>query len=453
MSSEPIEIFYFKQISEGLSSLNQIHDNIKSKFWYKVDEEYFKNLKKIDEKMTLSDKHQYPPQIDPKLVEKVKAKLNRIAELELTRREIKLLCWSPEVSCEQSFFSYIKLYCMKKQIEIPSQWLIGLISSYHSNYGKIQSQMSFENIILSWLNSYKGKNRVLEIYKQHSPELIGDTAAHKLGERIQKENLKPKTICEELKIAENSNYLRKTLCEAIQCEIEAQFSDRGIDFILNLLNNQYLTKKNVKEMTAKLILHNKIAHNLEFQHQLINFILGSERLGDPRRPQNCPNWIGIEEGKNKFIQWLSKEDIEWFFNVILERNDPHGRKQFWLQYIKEIEASRVVLSMEDSSKLSLPGVKVVKGRDYANFQSSSQNQTSAFILVFPQVVAVEFSRTSNACYLYRSSKFKELVPDLWKESFSSPEALKSKYYVSEKISHQSNWQDKMKTKLAEFGVR
>jgi len=67
---------------------------------------------------------------------------------------------------------------------------------------------------------------------------------------------------------------------------------------------------------------------------LRNFIVDDQRLLDPRLPANGPNWAGISDSaRDIVIQWLSAEDIQLFFDHVLpHRDDPHGRKPFWLKY-------------------------------------------------------------------------------------------------------------------------
>ena len=85
---------------------------------------------------------------------------------------------------------------------------------------------------------------------------------------------------------------------------------------------------------------------------LKDFIVDDSRLLDPRLPANSPNWVGISDSaRDTVIQWLSAEDIQLFFDhVLTTRNDPHGRKPFWLRYKGKVKRSRPLLSAFDESR-------------------------------------------------------------------------------------------------------
>jgi hypothetical protein len=174
------------------------------------------------------------------------------------------------------------------------------------------------------------------------------------------------------------------------------------------------------------------------------------RLGDPRIAANH-NWADIPEARKRVIAWLSQFDIVFFFDHVLnKRNDRHRRKEFWLQYKDRLRASRVILSEEDLRRLQqglgpkIPKTALMRG----------PVASSAFILTFDRVVAVEFSQVGNALYLYASQDAKTVIPDIWANSFSVGQ-LKDRQRAAARISHwpQGVWQEAASGELARYGVR
>ncbi len=100
----------------------------------------------------------------------------------------------------------------------------------------------------------------------------------------------------------------------------------------------------------------------DFKHSLGSWILSSHadqieevreglkqlalnKFGDPRLPVNARRWFGVQsEARAKLLEWLSRADIAFFFEHVLPKGrDPHGRKDFWLKYLKQVKQSRPLL--------------------------------------------------------------------------------------------------------------
>ena len=100
------------------------------------------------------------------------------------------------------------------------------------------------------------------------------------------------------------------------------------------------------------ILHPVTTKNPGLQERLIKVVLSDTRLGDPRLPRNTKNWLRIQEARQRFLQWLSRADINFFFEHVLPRGkDPHGRKAFWLRYVPRVLMSRPLLNRDDEARL------------------------------------------------------------------------------------------------------
>jgi len=197
--------------------------------------------------------------------------------------------------------------------------------------------------------------------------------------------------------------------------------------------------------------------NADLIDAIISLVRSDPRFGDPRLPHNGNNWIGMDEASRRMQEWLSAADITFFFETVLPKGtDPHGRKAFWLRYVGcRGLRSRPLLS--NSDKFRLRDVLWKKGAKASDFGRLLDEDTSAFILDFGPIMAIEFSAVGNACYLYEKQAAAEIVPDIWTSlPFSKTELKrKSKIATSQPITHdrQNRWKNEMERILARYGVR
>ena len=188
---------------------------------------------------------------------------------------------------------------------------------------------------------------------------------------------------------------------ALGCTRHALSDDRQQDFfVANVLASPYWPPSNFKAAVQELLMAYRSEGSSVGRDRLKKFILSDGRLLDPRLPRNSTNWNGISDiAKAVFIQWLSKDDIELFFNHVLHgtREDPHGRKPFWLSYIKQVARSRPLLDSQAESRW-LAGANTRNRGNYGRMEATAA--TSAFLLDFGRVTVVEFGQVGNAAFVY-----------------------------------------------------
>jgi len=165
----------------------------------------------------------------------------------------------------------------------------------------------------------------------------------------------------------------------------------------------------------------------------------------------------MDEASRRLQEWLSAADITFFFETVLPKGkDPHGRKAFWLRYVGcRGLRSRPLLS--NSDKWRLRDVLWKKGAQASDFGRLLDEDTSAFILDFGPILAIEFSAVGNACYVYEKRVAAEIVPDIWTSLPFSKTDLKRKTKIatSQPIIHdrQNRWKHEMERFLARYGIR
>jgi hypothetical protein len=188
-----------------------------------------------------------------------------------------------------------------------------------------------------------------------------------------------------------------------------------------------------------------------------DWLLADQRFGDPRLPANQPKWAVMSAtSRERMIRWLAKGDLLFFFDFVMPRDrNPHGRKEFWLEYIDLVEDSAVALSPLDIQRLRL---SVTEKLRYALAESPS-GEVSAFIMRFrghTKFVVAEFSQTGNAAYIHDAELFDTLVGGMRARRYqvaTTDRGLKSQRAMITKYSHIDRWQSRVHAELRELGLR
>jgi len=84
--------------------------------------------------------------------------------------------------------------------------------------------------------------------------------------------------------------------------------------------------------------------------------------------------------------------------------------------------------------------------------SVSGQTSSAFILLFPNVIVVEFADMGRA-YCYTGERRKRLELDMWRSEPFGSHDLKSMELAEKSLPHMNGWEYHMETALAQLGIR
>lgn len=190
---------------------------------------------------------------------------------------------------------------------------------------------------------------------------------------------------------------------------------------------------------------------------LRDWLLADQRFGDPRLPANQPKWAVVSAvARERMIRWLAKGDLLFFFDFVMPPGrNPHGRKEFWLEYIDLVEDSAVALSPIDVQRLRL---SVTEKLRYATAQSPASD-VSAFIMRFrghSKFVVAEFSQSGNAAYIHDADRFDALVGGMRARHYhvaTTNKGLKSQQAMITKYSHIDGWQYRVHAELRTLGLR
>ncbi len=362
----------------------------------------------------------------------------------LEPRTVRYLCWEPDIATDLRFQKYLD----GLESDLSARSLQGLVRSCHARWSSDFAGGAVAAGVRHRLYRANGANRVVAKWKAALSLVLGSKATSELATWMLEGSKAIKEACEFWKAGEQSRYLLQAVEEAAAACLK---NTGGHSPYNRYMIDELIAWNGWPIDRFKILVSDAIERTFpatEFAQALKPMVLGDSRLGDPRLPRNTTNWLGVRpEAKNRFIEWLSRDDIVFFFEHVLPKGkDPHGRKAFWLKYVADVRRSRPLLCDDDRGRLQNAREKV------GNF-GRMLGETSAFLLDFGSVVAIEFSKLGNACYLYEKSTFDKVVPDFWSPDAFAASGLKSRHLKIEKVGHHLRWQEHLETVLASRGIR
>lgn len=373
----------------------------------------------------------------------------------LQPRAIRSLCWNPAIATEQSF----QVFLIRMQYVASAQALQGMICSCHARWSRELALSVTVGRVRGQLRQYSGRNRLLNKWKDSAKMIVGPEAHEIMARELIKSPDGLAGFCAMWGLSIESSQLFCIVTEIASalCLEEIDRVPQYRDFLFKeLISWSGWPPSVLKNVMSRLILSPK-RDDTDLIEAIRNLVRADPRFGDPRHTQNHNNWIGMDEASRRVQEWLSAADITFFFETVLPKGtDPHGRKEFWLRYVGcRGLRSRPLLC--NSDRFRLRDVLWKKGASGSHFGRLLDEDTSAFILDFGPIVAIEFSAVGNACYLYEKHAATEIVPDIWTTVPFSKTDLKrrSKVVTSQPITHdrQNRWKSEMERTLARYGVR
>ena len=393
-----------------------------------------------------------PIEVDPRVtIEKWRQYQVTQGGTPISGRDCKRFCWVPEIVSDDSFRSLV----VQREIPITLPSLRGLIYSYHANYAVLRRNEQFTTTLKDLIIIKARANASIKRWQNDIDCIVGSKATSVLAKKASDEWLSPEQQLLDLELNATTSFARQFAQELVELVGETFDTVKAKDIpdvLANVVCSLLVDREVFKSTLATIILSNKARDSEEVQAMVIDFLLKNDGVGDPRiHPEN---WAGIrDEAKQRVIQWLSREDINFFFELLLrDRDDKHGRKSFWLKYVEKISRSRALVSKEDLRHHAVRLREMEeKGRSYGELIGS--NTSSAFVLDFGRIVVVEFSEVGNACYIYKKEAFTELLEEFWAKEVPF-RLLKNQDVVAERITRSmKDWQSSARQVLSRFGVR
>lgn len=143
---------------------------------------------------------------------------------------------------------------------------------------------------------------------------------------------------------------------------------------------------------------NPTAHN-ELKQTVVS------RWDNPWLPGAAKKWPSevTPDARALVSDWLKSEFIEAFFTKLAEDGSTDRRRlDFWMRYRKQMNHVQFALGNLISDSRD-PDLMVLKLKMKGLISAIKSARVNAFIMIFGDVIAVEFSATGNALYLYDTS--------------------------------------------------
>ena len=301
----------------------------------------------------------------------------------------------------------------------------------------------------------EGINRVVNKWKDAPRVVAGADAPSQFASKMLDNIELP--VAEHAKrwaIPDHSAFMKAAVIEAVdKCHhrMPAKSGSGVVLFLLEqLLQWDGWDSRDFKTHLSHWIL-SPLTEQIEGLHEGLKQ-LALTKLGDLRNPANLARWFGIKDAaKDEFIRWLSRGEIEFFFDHVLpEGADPHGRKDFWLRYVGQVRQSRALLNKEDRDRFRLLPMKVKEKIGSFGF---IEGTSSAFLLDFGAILAIEFGVAGNACFIYERAMKSQIVTEVWSTGAFSNFQLKKKEFSFARIIHKPAWISHLSQTLAAYGIR
>lgn len=396
----------------------------------------------------------------------------RAVDYELTKldaREVRTLCVSLKTAMRPRL-----VRALSATPDALRRWINfnGFVQAYFAQWRSMEEPQTVERLIQALL----GKGRILRNSKmlelwRISPFLFSAEASRRLGEIIIHDRKSVKSCCAAYSI-EFSTALAVEAHEQAATAAVAELVHRDVrigedtalkelQWISTNLLTTALSAEGYRGAMSKLIVSRLADGMPRFQSALVSFVHADERLGDPRLAYSAPNWRTVStEAKEKFLAWLAKDTLQFFFDTLVPRNDKNRRRaEFWLEYAKKqgkIKDFQVAVSEDDRPKIRASRAKTVP-----TYATVSGGKASAFLMVFEgygrDYVVIEFSETGHAAYIYERKTFEGTGVTIRSNSFGITEDLRRMDDAQDRILHltdtRERWETKARRKLAELGIR
>jgi hypothetical protein len=207
-------------------------------------------------------------------------------------------------------------------------------------------------------------------------------------------------VQELLGISDSSWFTRELILS--QVEQATRLNDLGFHATISDLLKLFGHNEVLRDRALQMILNRYVRMTQKPQHQeLRDYAVAA--WGNPWLPSNKDRWGGVDEAAHQMVsEWLSREYIELFFTKLAQDGLSDTRRvQFWSKYVPVIDRIHFALGARAQDPNERDFIELrekLKGLIVDLHDNNINN--NAFIMTMGDLVAVEFSGTSNAFYGY-----------------------------------------------------
>ena len=167
-------------------------------------------------------------------------------------------------------------------------------------------------------------------------------------------------------------------------------------------------------------------------------------------------WNRVPDAVWKMVLgWVNEGNLRDFFDILAAKNNAdQGRLAFWSQYLEQISWTRLVFG---NSTLQLarqnPAVRQLIAREEGAYALiSGMKDVDAFMMQIGNYIAVEFTKTGYAAYVYdvNSLPFNQFERDY----IGGTGDLRAGFHTgaAARITHPAGWEDHARADLARLGI-
>jgi hypothetical protein len=371
---------------------------------------------------------------------------------QISTRTVRILCSVSNIAQSEGFIEFLE-----QRPSLTPTMIRSLVGIYHLNWNNRNEPSNLENLLQRHIEKYEGHNNCLSHWRQSRNLIIGNTSPSDTADFLFPSLTNLETVFESLYLDSTQTpfgaavilHAASKVCKSL----DTKTPDRNQwSYLLNnLLDFESLHKDNRQDILTAMIQivdnHRGQPEWLGCLGELKDYILQHRDFGDPRT--NPVKWDSVDKfTQQTFIAWLSEEDLKFFFELIIKR-DPHSRKSFWLNYVRSITNSSVIIGDTDRTyhRSELDQLRH-RGR---NFSHGTGIDSSAFIMTFGKYVVVEFSEVGNACYVYQTKDFEKLFGSI-RTAKIDLRMLKEKQLAIHSQAHYQNWPTALAGVLSTHGI-
>jgi len=376
------------------------------------------------------------------------------APFSISRRDLRQLTWEPTTVYDELFQAVLERHW--GDAPLSSRTVQALVRSFHKGWSASVEGQATARWLGRVLRREIRESGVIRKWKKEPAVVLGPDGCRLLAMQIMGESRPVAEAALQWGVDDRTAYFATSILQhAVPLLINPQYQGNWIDKLCaDVLPwaRKTLPEARFKELMGSVILDKRFAVDGVELNTLKAFVLGAYGPGDPRLPANRSHWTGVpDQARTRVLHWLTKADIVMFFETILPNSrDRHGRKPFWLRYTGSIITSRPILTREDRLRLT----RNFRGKeDELQHLGIVGNQiSSAFILVFRDVLVVEFATMGRANF-YTGALRERMEREMWRSTTFKDSDLRNLAGATESVVHRPGWESNVRTALAQFGVR
>jgi len=377
-------------------------------------------------------------------------------------RNVRILCADHETATTPDFVGAL---ARANVLAEKPRWRDAMVRSYFHAWRAMAEPEGLESLLRDAVARSRRGTARFETLRAAAPQLFSPSAATVVADRAVRTGRSLDELLPEIGASRTGGFGREVAGEVLVRWADAFRAD-GATLAEPVLLERFRTEAPVRLGDAHvpatalgravdaLVTWPRAGIVESFRQELENTLVRHPRLGDPRLLHSRGNWDVCPEARDVVVRWLSRRDLAFFFEFVMEDNeDPHGRREFWSRYIDQVMDSTVALCARDAVRLRVQ----VQDR-IAHASVTGTRDVSAFLMRFAaarHLLFVEFSQSGNALYVLDLRRFEKGLPfGMRAPSFDLREDLKGESYENSFVHHPTPaWQEEVADYLRGFGIR